>query len=93
MTLFPIGGYCYYQLSIGVIHTGAKSGGGLVTLFSIGGYCCYQLAIGVIRTGAKSGGGLVTLFSDRWLLLLLVSYRGHTYRCQIWGWLSDAFFR
>ena len=53
------------------------------------GYCC---AIGVIHTGAKSGGGSVTLFSDRWLQLLSVSYRGHTYGCQIWGWLSDVFF-
>ena len=30
-------------------------------------------------------------FSDRWLQLLSDSYRGHTYRCQIWGWLGDVF--
>ena len=47
---------------IWVIHTGAKSGGALVTLF--GGYSCDGVSAGiwVIHTGAKSGGELVTLF-------------------------------
>ena len=58
----------------------------------MGGYCGHQFAIGAMHTGAKSWGGLVTLFSDGRLLLPSVSYRGHTYRCQIWGWLGDAFF-
>ena len=93
MTLFPIGGYSCYQLAIGVIHTGAKSGSKMVTLFDSYSYDGVSAGIWVIHTGAKSGGGSVTLFSDRWLLLLPVSYRGHTYRCQIWGRLSDAFFR
>ena len=54
------------------------------------GYCC---AIGVIHTGAKSGYELVKLLSDRWLLLPYVSYRGHTYRSQIWVRAGDAFVR
>ena len=43
-------------------HTGAKSGGELVTLF--GGYCNDSVSAGiwVLRPGAKSWDELVTLF-------------------------------
>ena len=56
MTLF--GGYCDDSVSAGiwVIHTGAKSGGELVTLF--GGYCNDNVSAGlwVLHTKGTKGG-------------------------------------
>ena len=49
---------------IWVIHTGAKSGGELVTLFDSYSYGGVSGGILVIRTGAKSGGELVMLFDS-----------------------------
>ena len=48
---------------IWVIHTGAKSAGGLVTLFPIDGYFSIgYTTLGVQHTSTKFGNGLVTLF-------------------------------
>ena len=52
------------SVGIWVIHTGAKSGGKLVTLF--GGHSCDGMSAGiwVIHTDAKSGGEVVMLFDS-----------------------------
>ena len=47
---------------IWVIHTGAKSGGEVVTLFDSYSYDGVSAGIWVIHTGAKSGGEPVRLF-------------------------------
>ena len=54
----------FYCCAIGVEHTSAKSGSGLVTLFDSYYDDGVNVAIGVQHTSARSGGGLVTLFDS-----------------------------
>ena len=62
-----MGGYCCHQLAMRVIHTGAKSGGELVTLF--GGYSCDGVSAGiwVIHTEVANLG--VTLFDSFFMMV------------------------
>ena len=60
MTLFD----SYYDdgvnVAVGVQHTSARSGGGLVTLFDSYYSDGVNVAIGEKHTSARSGGGLVS---------------------------------
>ena len=51
------------SVGIWVIHTGAKSGGEVVTLFNSYSYDGVSVGIWVIHTSAKSGCKLVTLLT------------------------------
>ena len=55
-------GACGYCCAIGVIHTGAKSGGGSVTLFSDRWLLLLSVAIGVQHTEVPNLGVVIDAF-------------------------------